>query len=330
MTESSKYDSSDIINFIIANRKILIIVGFLSILLSVGVAYYITPLYRSTAVFFPTELSSISKAILSTNATKSDILQLGDEEVIEQYLQMLSSEIIRNRIISKYDLMNHYKIPKNSKYRRTLLQKKYDDYITFKKTKFQSVKIEVLDPSPDTAALIANDILNLLDSAINKMQYERSYKAFKEVEKQYNGLKQLITNAEDTLKQMGELGIVDYKSQSRALADAYANAMMKGNKQVTKEIKQQLDTLAKYGPKYYSLTNYIEFQREQLSLLHKKYIEAQTDVELNLPHKFVVYKAEKPERKAYPIRWLIVLVVTFSALLLTTMLLLLFEKKKER
>jgi hypothetical protein len=87
------------------------------VLLSVGVAYYITPLYRSTAVFFPTELSSISKAILSTNDTKSDILQLGDEEVIEQYLQLLSSEIIRNRIIAKYDLMNHYKISKSSKIR---------------------------------------------------------------------------------------------------------------------------------------------------------------------------------------------------------------------
>ena len=80
---------------------------------------------------------------------------------------------------------------------------------------------------------------------------------------------------------------------------------------------------------YNSLTNYLIFQREQLSFLRTKFIEAQVNAELKLPHKYVVQKAQIPERKSYPIRWLIVIVTTISSLILALFVLLFLEKKNE-
>jgi Na+/proline symporter len=43
------------------------------------------------------------------------------------------------------------------------------------------------------------------------------------------------------------------------------------------------------------------------------------DAEQNLPQKFMVDRAYKAEKKSYPVRWLIVLVSTFSAFVLAVL-----------
>ena len=44
-----------------------------------------------------------------------------------------------------------------------------------------------------------------------------------------------------------------------------------------------------------------------------------------MPQKFVVSDAYKAEKKSYPVRWLIVVITTFSALLLTLFLIIVIE-----
>ncbi len=327
--KKENYSVGFIIDFIVQKKKILSIVFFLSLLVSVGIAYIITPLYEGTAVFFPTQLGGVSKSLLSQNGDKEDFLQLGDEEVVEQYLQILSSDLIREKIIKKYKLFEHYHIDRKGKYPYTKLNKKFNDYVTFSKTRYQSIQVDVLDPSPEYAANIANDIVSYLDSVINEMQHRRAFLAYKEVEKKYMGLQQEIASYQDSLVDIGKKGIVDYESQSKSLTEAYSNALLSGNNTALSILKKQIDTLAKYGPVYNSLTNYLIFQREQLSLLRAKYIEAQVNAELKLPHKYVVKQAQVAERKTYPIRWIIVVVITFSALILALFILLLLEKKNE-
>jgi hypothetical protein len=49
---------------------------------------------------FPTTNSSISKSLLSENSfEKENILQFGEEEQVEQMLQILNSDEIKERII---------------------------------------------------------------------------------------------------------------------------------------------------------------------------------------------------------------------------------------
>jgi len=77
------------------------------------------------------------------------------------------------------------------------------------------------------------------------------------------------------------------------------------------------------------LRDALEFEKKQLSLIKSKYDEAKIDATESLPQKFVVESAYKAEKKAYPIRWLIMLTTTFSALLLAVVLIVLFDKIPE-
>ena len=91
-------------------KKHLTIIGIVVALLSVILSgpYFITPLYESTVILYPTASNSISKVLLSDNFNNSkDILEFGEIEQTEQMLQILNSNSIRDRIIEKYKLLEH-------------------------------------------------------------------------------------------------------------------------------------------------------------------------------------------------------------------------------
>jgi uncharacterized protein involved in exopolysaccharide biosynthesis len=188
-----------------------------------------------------------------------------------------------------------------------------------------AVKITVYDVDPQLAANMANDVGELVDSTINTMQKEVAKKAFKIVEKEYISLKEEVEAKEDSLSVLRALGVHDYESQSEMFNRQLAIEMAKGNSSGVKRLEQKLEVLAKYGGPYVSLRDALEHDKKLLSELKAKYEEAKVDATENLPHKFIVSSAYKAERKSYPIRWLIVVITTFSALFLALLVFGLIE-----
>jgi hypothetical protein len=320
--------SGTIMQVIIMYRKHLILIGIIAILASIifSAPFFIKPLYKSTVILYPTASNSISKALLSENrGNTKDILEFGEDEQTEQMLQVLNSNKIRDRIIAKYNLLEHYRIENNSKYKMTNLYKQYDDNFTFRRTEYMAVKISVYDEDPQLAADMANDVGELVDSTINSMQKEIARKAFRIVEKEYLSLKREVEAKEDSLTILRGLGVHDYESQSEMFNRQLAIEMAQGNTSGIRRLEQKLEILAKYGGPYVSIRDALEHDKKLLSELKAKYEEAKVDATENLPHKFVVSSAYKAERKSYPIRWLIVIITTFSALFLALLIFGLIE-----
>lgn len=305
-------------------RKHLVIVGLLSIILSsiFSSSYFITPLYKSEVILYPTASKSISKALLSeTFGSTKDILEFGEEEQTEQMLQVLNSNRIRDRVIRKYNLLDHYNISDKSKYKMTTLYNDYENNFNFRRTEYMAVKITVFDKDAQMAADMANDIAELVDSTINQMQKEVARKAFKIVETEYFSLKGEVQVLEDSLTKLRELGVYDYESQSEMFNRQLAIEMAKGNRAGVKRLEERLAVLAKYGGPYVSIRDALLHDKKQLSEIKAKYDEAKVDATEDLPHKFIVSNAYKAEKKSYPIRWLIVVISTISVLFLAVIIL---------
>lgn len=328
-TINNDFNSQNVLFFIYQWRKQLITIGLIAAVVSSIVALLIRNKYESTVVLFPATTNSISKSLLNDNYVKEDVLQFGEEEQAEQMLQILNSESIRGRIIEKYDLMNHYEIGPDAKYRRTKLSDEYESNISFKRTKFMSVEIRVLDWDADTAALIANDIAALYDSTKLAIQRSRSSAALRIVEQEYFSRLEEIKEVTDSLKMINELGLLDFKSQSENATKQYNSALVKGNMQAAKKIKENLDVIAKYGSRYEALKNKSKLMQKQLIIIKTKYEQAKVDAEQELPQKFIVSNAYPAEKKAYPVRWLIVVVSTFSTILFAIIFILLLENFKQ-
>lgn len=296
--------------------KHLTVIAIVVIILSsiFSSSYFITPLYKSTVILYPTASNSISKILLSENFNNNkDILEFGEDQQTEQMLQVLGSNKIRDRIISKYNLLSHYDIKENAKYKMTNLYDEYEDKFKFRRTEYMAVKITVYDKNPQVAADMANDVAELLDSTINIMQKKIAVKAFSIVEAEYLNLKKEVKFNEDSLSVLRGLGVHDYESQSEMFNRQLAIEMAAGNNAGVNRLEKKLDVLAKYGGPYVSLRDALEHDKKKLSELRSKYEEARVDATESLPHTFVINSAYKAEKKSYPIRWLIVVISTFAS-----------------
>jgi uncharacterized protein involved in exopolysaccharide biosynthesis len=320
MTENKdqyNFNSLGLLQYAWDKRKSLIIISLIAFIVSIIVSFLITPKYKSTVILFPTAQTSVSKTLLSsTPGGDEGVLTIGEEENAEHLLQVLQSDHIRSRIINKYNLFEHYDIDTASKYPMTQLLNEYKDNISFKRTEYMSIEIEVLDTDPQIAADIANDIASLLDSTMNDMMRDRAMTAFKVVENEYRSLERQIYELEDSLNVLRDLGIYDYESQAEVISDAYAKAIAENNQRGAKQLEEKLKVLAKFGGAYVSIRDFLEHEKKQLSEIKEKYVEAKVEAEQNLPHKFVVDRAYKAEKKSYPKKSIIVILSTISAFIL--------------
>ena len=325
---NKEFDNSNLIIFFYKWRKLLIFVTLLALVASIifSSPWFVTPKYKSSVIMFPVATNSVAKVLISQNSPiKADILGFGEEEQAEQLLQILNSNLIRDKIIAKYNLLDHYGISPDSRYKNTKLFKEYENNVKFRRTEYLAVKITVFDKDPQMAADIANDIAAFVDVVKNQMQRDRAQMAFKIVEEEYNGLLADVQSIVDSMGVLGQMGINDYERQSEVFNQQLAIAIRNNDRSGVRELEKKLKLIGQYGGTLLSLKNALEFKTEQLTLLKAKYQEAKVDAEQELPQKFIVNSAYKAERKSYPIRSVIVIVSVFSAIFLTILVILFFE-----
>jgi uncharacterized protein involved in exopolysaccharide biosynthesis len=330
--DSENFNSTNFIVFLWQKKVLLIGLTLAAAILAAifSAPYFITPKFKSTFVLFPSSTNSISKALLGDNqGYKQDLLQFGEEEHAEQLLQILNSSKIRDRVIEKYDLLHHYDIDEDSKFKRTLLNKEYKSNIKYRRTENMAVEITVLDKDPVVASNIANDIAALLDSLKIGMQKERAFRGYEIVKKEYESLRDDIHMKEDSLTKLRELGIFDYETQSEMITRQLAIEIAKNpNSNAVKALDDKLSVLAKYGGPYVSIRDGLEYEKKLLVDIREKFDKAKIDAEEELPQTFKVDIAYPAEKKSYPVRWLIVMVASVSTLLLTIFILILIDSLK--
>jgi len=334
MTQSEKanqeFDSSNFLVFLLRWRKLIIIVSLVAAIISAVVSLLIEEEYLSTVIFFPANNKSLSKAVMTEDAQgKNDISAFGEEEEAEAMLQLLQSDQIKWIVWGKYKLMEHYEIDPEDKEAMTKLGQTWEDKVSFKRTEFNSIRIDVLDKDKQMAADIANDVAALVDSTKNQMLRDRATEALEVIETEYNSLVNYMQNLDDSLTVLRQKGVHEYEKQIEMITGVYYEAIANNNTRAVNKLEAQLDTIAKYGSAYKSMTENLEFLRERLILLRGKYDEAKVDATQTGTWKFTVNKAVPAEKKAYPIRWLIVVVSTFSAFLMTILVIIGVENYKK-
>lgn len=322
-----EYTSANLIAFIYKNWKPLAIIPFLAMVVAVAFSgpRFIKPLFESQVILFPSTTNSVSKAILpQTNGYgDEDILEFGDEQQAEQLLQILNSGEVRDSTIAKFDLMNHYEIDEDTKYKRTKLFKEFAGKIEFKRTQFMSVEINVKDTDPQTAADIANYIAYLVDKVKRRVQQDRAKMGLEIVKNEYLGLQSEIQTMEDRITQLRYKGVHDYESQSAVFNEQYAIALAQGAGGARlRELERRLDTLAKYGGRYVALRDELQLLKEEEVKLKTKFDQAKVDVNQMLPATFKVDEAFAAERKSYPKRSILILAVGFATFVLVVFVLL--------
>lgn len=310
-------------------RKPLIILGVIAVIVSSVVSYMITPKYQSTVIFFPTTNNSISNALLTDlNQRQKDPLEFGAEEEAEKALQILQSSKLTERLVRNYDLMKHYKIDPNSSLRKTKLANKIGSNFSFSRTRYLSIRVDVLDEDPKMAAKMANGILELYDSIKNEIQLEVAIPALDIVKRQMQAKENEVNNIKSELYKLGMEGVTNYEEQSRALAEELYKARAKGDMKLVDDLIDQQKKLVQFGGQFTALTETLQLELDKLSDLKAKYERAEVDVKETLANKFTVSGADVAEQRAYPVRKLIVLISLVCTIAFASIAFAIYERIK--
>ena len=123
MTNNNFLDNTSLFVLLYKWRKKILTISFVAAIIASVVSLFITNKYKSDVILFPTMNLSTGKALLNEY---NDFLEIGEEEELEHMMQILQSNEIKERVVTKFDLINHYDIDTSKEKYYADLMKKYD------------------------------------------------------------------------------------------------------------------------------------------------------------------------------------------------------------
>ncbi|MEX1002162.1 MAG: Wzz/FepE/Etk N-terminal domain-containing protein [Crocinitomicaceae bacterium] len=324
MSEESNVNSQELLIFLWKKRKPLIGITVAAAIISVVISLLMTPYYKAQAVVFPTKSNSVN----FQGNERHSVVEFGDEADAERLLQVLISPEIRDSLIIKYDLYDHYDIDSSASRSRAKFQKTYEGNVQFNRTRYNSITIDVLDKDPKIAANMANDIVRLVDTVMNRMIRERSKGPMWAIQSEVELIRTEMGDYSDKLKSLSDSGVVNEEARGRLYSD-YLTALKAGKNDIAREIKEKIEASQKYGSDYDIYSNLSEFFSLRYSNILDVNDQARQYANTNIQQTIRHSEAEVPDKKAKPKRAVIVILSTFSALLFSIFVLLAIERIKQ-
>ena len=309
-------NNSELLGLLLKWWKQLAIISAIAIVVSAvfSSSFIITPKYQSFAVLYP-----------------SNIIPMGTETETEQMMQVLESDVIRESIVSLYHLYDAYQINPEGKSARTELINQYQENVVYSRTEFESVVIEVLDEDPVQARDMVQSIITFFNSKERSLQQEKALELVKILDTQLQKKKAEMDSMDAILTGIRQdYGILDYSLQTEYATERYLEVISTPSKKMNaKEIEPLLNALKEKGGEFMALNEHLWRVRGGYNDLKEQLEAAQRDVEKNLTYCNVITNPVVADKKAYPIRWLIVTVSVLATLLVSILFLGIMENFRE-
>jgi len=312
---AAAFNSTFIFQALWKYKKHLIILTVLAVAASAFFSseWFIKPKYKSNAIVYP-----------------SNLIPYSTESPTEQMLQILESEDIRKQLIQDFDLMKHYDIDSNQKYRQYYLYLQMNENIKVDKTKFESVEIEVWDTKPEIAKAMVDSIISKFNQKARSVQREKTSEVVIIFKNQLEQKKAEMDSMERALLNIREkYGIIDVEGQVESFSRAYYFAMTEGKagNNGNRPIDKVFTNLTTHAGDYIALKEHLWRERGTYNDLKVKYEDVLKDLTKELTYSNVITSPRIAEKKSYPVRSLIVLMFTCSVLLAAAIVIVTIENR---
>lgn len=258
---------------------------------------FITPKYKSEAVLYPNGLSEFS-----------------DETYTEQMLQVMESQEIMDSVVKKFDLMKHYEIDPNYKYAKTALLGEYHDRVSISKTPYEGVKIKVLDKDPQMACNIVNEIINCYDNVFAQIHKSKKWENVRMFERQLEQKSAFIDSLRRELAKITQDGdMLNYMYLSKGNSLAYFGE--NNDKNAENNVASAI-----------TLIELISTETEDYSEVRHFYEEELRQAQGEMTYSNIVSRPFVSDKKAYPVRWVIVALSGIGAFLLSIFVVVALDK----
>lgn len=134
--------------------------------------------YKAETIIFPPN-THVSDHLISAG------LRFGGDKEIDEHIQLLSSGIVRDSMINRFDLKKHYDLETNSSTFLDDLFEEYDNNVRVRRTPYNSIAVAIWDQSPEVASQMTNELVLCADRIKSRMfkaniktAYHKNQKAY--------------------------------------------------------------------------------------------------------------------------------------------------------
>lgn len=310
------FNNQRILNLIWKRKIHFVIVGIIAVILSAifsGPAF-ITPKFKATARMYPINIWTLS-----------------DESETEQMLEILNSNDLKFEMFEAFNLSEVYEISKNDPQYLTYMFDTYNTNVSTSKTQFETAEIKVLDKDAERAAAMCDSIIGFYNKKVGIMHKAKNKEMVDIAKKQLDKKNIELVAYEHQLDSIrNKYGIISYRNQVSEVTRGYMNALAtgKGSTSDAKKIQEIYNNFASKGTKAVVIEN--NFNKtilaiDSLTTLHETYL---IEYEKEITYSHIVEYPFAADKKAYPVRWLIVAFSTLSAIFVALLTFLVLDYRK--
>ncbi|PKP19554.1 MAG: hypothetical protein CVU05_11115, partial [Bacteroidetes bacterium HGW-Bacteroidetes-21] len=265
----------------------------------------ITPLYKSDAIVYPVNISAYS-----------------EESETEQMLQIMRSTDIKLKMLDVFELDKHYDLKKNTPGYMAFFMNKYDDRVSINKTEYEAVMISVMDQNAEIAKAMVDSIIAFYNQKVTFLLRNKQLEMSIISKGDMTRKKAEIDSLSNLLKTWNmELGIMDVRAQIVGIANSNNS-----------EDKKLLENLKEKGIDYKSTDSLLTNSRKEYLFYKNTYEKSVSEYNKNISYTQIISNPIVPDKKAYPIRWVIVTLTVLVTLILSLIAIAIIESscKKEK
>lgn len=305
------FKTEDILKGLLPHWKKLLIVAFSAIIVGIFISspMIMKPLYKSYSVVYPVNISPSS-----------------EESATEQLLQWFNSEEVKQAVCKKYDLYKHYDVDTLDPRHQTWFNLKYKERITINATLYESIEISVKDTDPYMAKKITQGIIDAVNELIMNVRKERLHEYISNNESELK----ISTQKIDSLKFMinslrKEYNIIDFQYQAKYISKELAKSpnLSESNAKTAEGLKMQ-------RTEFDRLKDVITSQVVTYTTLRTDIDKYHLDYANKISFTNVVSKPTLPDSKCFPVRSLVVAIITLSSLLIACIVLIFLNIKRQK
>jgi uncharacterized protein involved in exopolysaccharide biosynthesis len=340
--------------FILAKRwKMIVGVPFVAAVIAAIITLFIPNIYTAKSMIVPSDNNSggMGAALMAQLGGLAAMAggAVSAKTTGDLYLTMLKSETLKDPIIDKFKLIEHY----DAKFRSDVYLKLNEVANVILGKKDGVITISVSDKDPRIAADLANEYVNQLSKLISRLNMDDAgeYRIF--LEQRIAGAREDLTKSEDSLKafqsknktisvpdqikatiegvaqlraqlavqevQLGTLKrqFTDNSQEVKTAKSTIANlraqiASLEGKGRGSSSIPN-LGSVPQLGQEYLRLMREFKIQEAVLEMLTKQYEGAKLTESKDTTPFQLLEKAKVPERKSEPRRGQIVIITALAA-----------------
>lgn len=308
------FNNTKLISILLKWKLHLLIISIIAVVAALLVSVFVfKPRFKSTAYIYP-----------------SNIAPYSEESETEQMLQWLNSRDVKDSVIRKHHLAEHYGISPQEKYFESTIYYLYQKNVKISKTQYESIEITVTDTDPVLAKDIVNSIIFYTDIKI-RLTHRKKYD---EVVYTFNDVLRLKQQEIDSVKQMyrdvsQKYGVYDIEGQTQEITRGNLRTVDGGGGAINSKDVLRLKTgMEEKAADLLFLSNRIKDLANEYSELMLKFDIAKYDTKKEYTFINVVTPPEVADKKSFPKHPLIVFYFLVATLFFSVLTIAIIEYRK--